>query len=172
MRSRLVVVSLALAVVFSALWPWAARNDRRGDYREVPPGEQVTLLHADFTLASLRRVDRVTDAWDGDFGPTANAVLVQATIAYDATAADAPPEILCTMSLVGEGGNQWTPESITSPEGEPGEYCTGGESGEFRQTFEIPAAMAGQVRGVGLSVFDGTVGGESVPDHLLLGSVS
>lgn len=172
MRRRYSIVILAVAVLFGALWLYAARDDRRLHYEEVPGGGPVTILAADFQLESLRRVETVVDRSGAVWGPMQNAVLIQATIGYDATAAEVPPGLLCTALLVGAEGIWWFPENITPADPRRSVYCEAGRAGAMEVVFEIPAAMTDSVRGVNLSVYDGVPGGTEEPDRLLLAEVS
>lgn len=170
MRSRLVAVSLALALVLAAGWLYAARNDRRGDYQQVAAGAPVVLEQASFRLTGLERVDSVTDSSGTTYRAIAGAVLLRATIAYDATAAAVPAGLLCSMQLVGQGAEVWYPESILFPDGAD-TGCTAAQRSSFVAHFEIAAWKVGQVRGVGLHVFDTDDSGSSAPEQLLLGGV-
>lgn len=172
MSRRYSVVILALAVVFGTLWLYAARDDRRLRFEEVPDGGPVTILGTRFELESLQPVETVVDRSGAIWAPIENAVLIRATIGYDATAADVPPGLLCSSLLAGAEGVWWYPESITPADPGRSGYCDAGRAGAIEVIFEIPAAMMASVRGVNLSVYDGVPGGAQEPDRLLLAAVS
>lgn len=172
MRRRYSAAIVAIALVFSALWLYAAQDDRRLSYEEVPGGGPVTILGAVFTLESLQQTETATDSWGTIWGPLPNAVLVRATIGYDATAAEVPPELHCTADLVGAGDAWWSAENMEPVDQSHSQYCEAGRDSAIELVFEVPATMIGSVRGVKLSVYDGAALGELVPDRLLLSPVS
>lgn len=171
MSRRYSAVILAVAVLFGALWLYAARDDRRLRFEEVPDGGPVTVLATTFRLESLQRIETVTDRYGAIWAPMPNAALIRATIGYDATAADVPPGLLCSAELVGAEGIWWYPESITPADLNRSAYCEAGRVGAMDVVFEVPAAMLGSVRGVNLSIYDGEPGGPQEPDRLLLAGV-
>ncbi|MGC3956233.1 MAG: hypothetical protein QM804_18660 [Propionicimonas sp.] len=171
MSRRYTLTVLAVAVLFGWLWLAAAQDDRRLRFQEVPEGGPVTILATEFQLESLQRVDQVNDRWGEVRLPLPKAVLVRATVGYDATGADVPSGLLCTVVLSGPAGIWWYPESVTPADPAKETFCEAGRVGALEASFEIPAAMVDQVRGVNLSVYDGVPGGPLEPDRLLLSPV-
>ena len=171
MSRRYSVVILVIAVLFGGLWLYAARDDRRLRFEEVPGGGPVTVLSTEFQLESLQRTETVVDRSGTVWAPIQNAVLIRAIIGYDATAAEVPSGLLCSAELVGKEGIWWYPENITPADPRRSSSCEAGQVGAMEVIFEIPAAMVTSVRGVNLSVYDGVPGGPQEADRLLLATV-
>jgi hypothetical protein len=146
---RLLVIALSAALAFTVAWLWRAAGDDRTDYQLVPPGAAVAFGQAGWHLTGLRVSTSVTDRYGTEHTPVDDAVLVLATLDYDATGRT--EKLYCGFSLVA-GDASWESETGFFP-AEPRTWsCDAGTKGTIAALFEIPKTYLSRVQGVAVNV--------------------
>lgn len=170
MSSRLLAISIAVALLFSGWWLFAARNDRRTVYLEVPAGESGHWAGLSLTAAGLTQQPRITDRYGNERVAVEGATFVVARIDYDVEGVDPEVEVICSATLQGEGQVSWISLIHTPADDQVSATCDRNGTGTMEALFEVPVRLLPTVAGVGLSVT--AVGSEESQDILLETEIS
>lgn len=145
-RSRLLAVSVAIALVTSAVWLWVAQSDGKVSYHPIAAGQVFLAENATWKLVQLHAVAALPDG----SRPVNGAVYVIADVEADLAGFSA--DGFCTWRLRA-GEYEFEPTIGYFPAGTGVlSRCEPGATGIVSTAFEVPQKLVDQVDGVVLSI--------------------
>lgn len=140
--------AVLVAAIVGAIWLAWVTHYAHTPTLVLPTGASATDSDgATFKLTHLRATPKATDKYGQELAALPNAVLIIATVSYDASGVS-NPDFTCSFRLRA-GEIQWSPdESRFTPPPPEVAFCEPGQVGTITTLFQVPSSVLNQVDGL------------------------